>query len=357
MCILEGLSTEIVGVKLKFPTVLSSGPLSRDEKSIKRAMQQRGLGAITTKTILKSAGDTPRPSMAVFKDNLINFDWDHPGVDSIINMLKTSKDGGFPIIANVIGPVDETARMCQNLEKAGAAMIESFESEEHIKAIKDTISIPLVIKLNPNLPDIAKRARMAEKAGADAISAIGTVGPGLVIDTRTGKPLLGSKYGFGNLTGPAIKPIALRCVAEIAMAVKIPILGGGGITNGKDAMEMFMIGAKCVHLHTAAILGGLGVFEKIINEVKEIMKERGYESLEDVRGMSLKYLDEKPKYELHPAKVNVNLCNGCGICERVCAYDAIRMEERIARVDEKACFGCGLCVSICPTRAIKVSLD
>jgi ferredoxin len=165
---------------------------------------------------------------------------------------------------------------------------------------------------------------------------------------------LGSKYGYGYLSGPAIKPIALRCIAEISKAVKIPVIGGGGVMDWKDAIEMFMVGASAIHIHTAAILKGLKVFQEIINGIEEFMKAQGYNRVKDLVGLSLKHLQEEPKYELRKPMFNVELCNGCGICERVCVYEAISMKNRKPLLSGDRCFGCGLCASICPVRAIKL---
>ncbi len=346
---------------MPFPTALSSGPLSRDGATIRKAAQQHGVGAVFTKTIMEKYEDTPRPSMATVKGGLLNYDWQAPGISEFSEReLRIAKEGGKPVIANALGlTVDASVKLAAALEKAGADMFELpvpaaplKELTETVKAVREAISIPFIVKLGPDIPDIPKYARAIESVGVDAISGINTFGPCLSIDVYTGKPLLGAKSGYGYLSGSAIKPLAVRCVAEMAMAVRIPVLGGGGISNGEDSIEMFMAGATCVHLHTAALLRGLGVFSKIVNELEEFMKKMGYRSLDDIRGISLKYLRKEATYTLFPAKVEAELCNGCGACERVCAYDAVKVVEGIAQIDEEACFGCGLCKSICPTRAI-----
>lgn len=359
------LSVELAGIKLEFPLALSAGPLSRDGSSIRRAALQYGVGAIFTKTIKERSEDTPKPSMIAIDGNLLNYDWQAPGIDEVVGReLAIAKDGGKPVIASVKGStLDSTIKMVKALEKAGADMIEIpiglvpiKDLVEQVKAIKESIEIPLIVKVGPNLPNIQEYAKAIENAGADAISGINTVGPCLVIDIWTGKPLLGSKFGYGYLSGPAIKPIAIRCIAEISRSVKIPVIGGGGITNGRDAIEMFMVGASCACLHTAAILKGLGIFEKIINEMKEIMEKMGYESLSELRGISLKYLRGEEDRRPRRAEINKSLCTGCGICRKVCAYDAVEIVHGKAVVDENMCIGCGLCASMCPRNAITLVL-
>ena len=358
------LSVEISGVKLEFPLALSAGPLSRDGASIKRVARQYGVGAIFTKTIAEKYRASPQPSMIIVNGGLINYDWEAPGVDEMVRReLRIAKEGGKPVIASVKGTtIDSTIRMAKALEKAGADMIEIpistisiDELVEEVRMVKEAIDIPLIIKVGPNLPDIQEYARAIESAGADAISGINTIGPCLVIDERTGRPLLGSRFGYGYLSGPAIKPIAIRCIAEIAKAVNIPVFGGGGVSSGKDAIEMFMVGAKCVCLHTAAILKGIGIFSKIIKEIEEFMEEMNYESLEEIRGVALKHLRDEEDYTPRVAVIDTRLCSKCGKCERVCTYGALKLVDGKPTVIENSCHGCGLCMSICPKGAIRLA--
>jgi len=141
--------------------------------------------------------------------------------------------------------------------------------------------VPIMPKLTPNVLDIADIAKACEKAGADAISAINTV-TGMLINVETGKPVL--SYKTGGLSGPLIKPIALRCVYDIYEEVKIPILGMGGICNGRDALEMIMAGANAVGVGSAIYYRGIGVFNKIVNEMKALMKKNNYKSIKEIIG-------------------------------------------------------------------------
>ncbi|MEM2896927.1 MAG: 4Fe-4S binding protein [Candidatus Bathyarchaeia archaeon] len=358
------LSISIAGIELKFPTILSSGPLTRDGKAIKKAAGFRGIGAITIKTVKETDKDTPRPSMVMIKGNFLNYDWQALSIEKwITKELKLAKEAGIPIIANALASdISTTLSMAKSLELAGADMFElpiprniTLEQlEVWVKELRREIDIPLIIKIKPDLQEIDKYAKVIEKSGADAISGIDTLGPGLAIDVYTGKPLLGSKFGYGYLSGSAIKPIALRCIAEVSRVVKIPVIGGGGVMDWKDAIEMFMVGASAIHAHTAAILKGLRVFQEIVNGIEEFMKIHGYSKIKDLVGLSLKHLQEEPKYDLHKPTFNLEACNSCGLCERVCVYEAIFMKNRIPVLDGNKCFGCGLCASICPTHAIKL---
>lgn len=358
------LSINIAGIELEFPTILSAGPLTRDGEAIKKAASFKGIGAIVIKTVKETDKDTPRPTMIITKGNLLNYDWQALSVERWVKKeLKIAKASGIPIIANALASdFDTTLSIAKSLESAGADMFElpiprniTFkELETWVKSLKKEISIPLIVKIKPDLPKLDEYAKLIEESGADAISGIDTVGPCLAIDIYTGKPLLGSKYGYGYLSGSAIKPIALRCIAEVSKAVKIPIIGGGGIMDWKDAIEMFMVGAWAIHLHTAAILKGLKVFQEIVNGISEFMKAQGYSRMKDIVGLSLKYLQEEPSYALRKPTFNLKLCNKCGLCGRVCVYEAISMKNSIPILNETKCFGCGLCASICPVHAIKL---
>jgi ferredoxin len=178
----------------------------------------------------------------------------------------------------------------------------------------------------------------------------------LSIDLETGLPLMGSKDGFGWLSGAAIKPLALRCVYQAARVVKIPIFGVGGITNGRDVAEMFMAGASAVQVCTEAILRGPGIYAKIAKELDAFLDAHGYKSVEEIRGLTIRRMKERgaPKAGHSPA-VNMERCSLCGQCQISCPYGAISQEEALL-IDEEKCFNCGLCVSRCKRGALSMTL-
>jgi len=145
--------------------------------------------------------------------------------------------------------------------------------------------IPVSIKLSPNVYDIKEIAHSAEKAGADAITAINTV-TGMVVDIDARKPVLANK--IGGVSGPALKPIAVRCVYEIYETVKIPIIGTGGVTYGKDAIEMIMAGATAVGIGTGIYYRGIDIFRKVCNEMEIWMKKNKVKSLDEIMGCAHK---------------------------------------------------------------------
>ena len=132
-------------------------------------------------------------------------------------------------------------------------------------------------KLTPNVTDIVEIAQYAEDAGADALTMINSVGPGMKIDIETGIPIL--KNRFGGLSGPAIKPIAIRCVFDVFESVDIPIIGVGGIRNHNDVLEFLYAGARCVQIGTSIMYEGMDIFTKINNGLRRFMDEKGYGSV------------------------------------------------------------------------------
>jgi len=225
-------------------------------------------------------------------------------------------------------------------------------------AAKEAVDVPVFMKLSPH-PNIQEIALALEDAGADALVMINSFGPCLGIDLETGLPLMGSKDGFGWLSGAAIKPLALRCVYDAARAVRIPVIGVGGISNGRDAAEMLMAGASAVQVCTEAILRGPTVYGRIAGELNKFLDEHGYASVDEVRGLTLRLMRQRgAPHSDGPPEVNMERCSLCGVCEKSCPYGAIHTnkEAKILEIDEEKCFHCGLCVTRCKLRAMTMAL-
>jgi dihydroorotate dehydrogenase (NAD+) catalytic subunit len=151
------------------------------------------------------------------------------------------------------------------------------------QAVKQVVACPVAIKLAPNVPDIARIAAAVVEAGADAITAINTM-PGMVIDAASGQPILANRVG--GISGPALKPIALRCVYEIAQAMAVPIIGTGGVSSGQDAAEMLMAGASVVGVGSAVYQRGVSALQEIGQELADFMTCHNLSSIESLRGRS-----------------------------------------------------------------------
>lgn len=294
---------------MKNPLVLASGVLGTSPSLMERAARH-GAGAITA----KSCGPEPRaghpnPVALEWQGGVINaVGLTNPGIENEIPVLKETKSRlkelGVPLIASIFAPtVEEFGHMAAAVSRAEPDLIEVNISCPNVgddfgtpfsgsadttaavtEIVRKNTSIPFSVKLAPNVPNIARIAMATEAAGADMITAINTV-PGMLIDARAGKAVLSNRVG--GISGWAIKPIALRCVAEIYKVVHLPIIGLGGVTTGQDAAEMIMAGATAVGVGTAVWPRGLEAFSLIMTELCEFMEEEGYPDLESMRGIAI----------------------------------------------------------------------
>jgi dihydroorotate dehydrogenase (NAD+) catalytic subunit len=299
------LGTRICGIKLENPSVLASGILGVTGSSL-CYVAQHGAGAVTTKSIgIEERKGHPGPIVIEWEKGLINaVGLSSQGIEEAAEEVKYAVSNcTAPVIASIFAPTTkqfgEVAKLisevkphlievnisCPNVEaEFGKPFGTDPEvSADVVKIVKKNTSIPIIVKLSPNVSNIKVIAKAVEKAGANAICAINTVGPGMVIDIDAGKPILSNKVG--GVSGPAIKPIAVKAVYDIFDTVKIPIIGTGGITYGRDAIEMIMAGATCIGIGTGVHYRGVDVFRKVCDEIQEFLDKNNY-SLKDIRGMA-----------------------------------------------------------------------
>ncbi len=297
------LEIDFAGLKLKNPTVLASGVLGTSAALMKRVFEEGGAGAITMKSIgpEERAGHA-NPSVLELEHGLLNaVGLPSPGYKNMEEEWNELEERKFPLIASIYGAsVEEFVEVskfvaekkpdaievnisCPNTQEHGQIFgVNETASAEVVSSVKKEIGkIPLIAKLTPQAPNIAAIASACEKAEANAICAINTVA-GMAIDIDARKPILCNK--FGGISGPAIKPVGIKCVYQIFKAVKIPILGMGGISSGRDAIEYIQAGATAVGIGSGVYYQGIGVFEKVCREMKEWIKENEVKSLEEIRG-------------------------------------------------------------------------
>lgn len=287
------MPVDFLGKSLKNRMVLASGILGNSRDILKRVFDC-GCGLVT----MKSIGPEPRdghnnPTVLDLGHGLINaVGLPSPGYRDMDGEWQELEGRDFPVIASIYGAsVADYARVaefvcaqrpdfielnvsCPNSEKHGMIFGVSPDScAEVVASVKAVIDVPLIVKLTPQAPDIGAVARASEDAGADAICAINTVGPGMVIDIESASPVLAFKKG--GLSGPMIKPVAVRCVYDIYRQVTIPIIGLGGVTTGEDAIEMLMAGATLVGIGSAVKYRGIRVFEAVDREMNAWLESRG----------------------------------------------------------------------------------
>lgn len=300
------LSTTICGVKLRNPTVLPAGILGVTAASLRR-IALSGAGAVTTKSIGPEKREGHRnPVVVEVEGGLLNaVGLSCPSLDESIEFLREAVETTkAPVIASFYGrSVEEFGVVAQRISEARPALIEANISCPNIEdefgkpfaldcglaakvteTVKDNSRIPLIVKLSPNVPDIKAIAEAVEEAGADAISAINTLGPGMKINIWNAMPVLSHKVG--GLSGPAVKSIAVRCVYDIYESVDIPVIGVGGVSAPEDVVEMLMAGASAVGVGTAVWKEGEGIFKKISAGLKDFMEKEGYQSIDELVGLA-----------------------------------------------------------------------
>ena len=283
--------------------MLAAGILGSTASSLNWAGRS-GAGAVVT----KSFGMNPNkgyanPTTVEVTGGIINaIGLSNPGVDNF--KLELEKlDKSVPAIASLYGAnqyeFSEIASKVENLVDAvelnvscphamggcGSAIGQDPNlTADIVRTVKKRVKIPVFAKLTPNVTDIVEIAQYAEDAGADALTMINSFGPGMKIDVETGIPIL--KNRFGGLSGPAIKPIAIRCVFDVFESVDIPIIGVGGIRDYNDVLEFLYAGARCVQIGTSIMYEGMDIFTKINNGLRRFMDEKGYGLVDEMIGIA-----------------------------------------------------------------------
>ena len=297
------LEVEILNMKLKNPILLAAGVLGSTASSLNWAARN-GAGGIVTKSFsLEQNKGYPNPTTIEVRGGIINaIGLSNPGVQAFKVELEKI-DGKVPTIASLYGSSPEefslVAREVEDMVDAlelnvscphamtgcGASIGQDPDlTAEIVRKVKQTVQIPVIVKLTPNVTDIIEIAVAAANAGCDGLTLINSLGPGMCIDLETARPVLSNR--FGGMSGPAIKPIALRCVYQVYEAVKIPIIGVGGIMDYADAVEFLYAGARCIQVGTAVMYQGLDVFQRIANGMAVFMKDKEFHSVDEMVGLA-----------------------------------------------------------------------
>ncbi len=294
---------KLCGMKLNNPTILASGILDLTGASMRRVVERGGAGAVVTKSISVAPREGHKsPSVIPLGEGLLNaIGLANPGYKAFHAEVATAKQSGVPVIGSVFGQSpEEFAEVASALAVYGADAIElnlscpnvkgaqysqdAELSRQVVEAVRREVKKPVIAKLTSEVPDILKIASACADAGCDAVTAINTV-RAMKIDPQAKMPVLANKTG--GLSGPAIKPIAVRCVYEIARELDIPVVGCGGITTGEDAVEFLMAGACAVQIGSAVYSRGISVFQKVVEEMEAFMNREGYGAVEELIGAAL----------------------------------------------------------------------
>ncbi len=386
----ERLRTTFTGVGFPNPFLLASAPPTRTADMMKRALEA-GWGGVVTKTIGLRGATNVRPRFAFWKDDdrvmgMTNFelisdkDLDH-WVDEIADVKAAFPNGR--VVASIMGSTDfgEWQILAGAVEAAGADAVELNVScphgmpEQHMGAfmgqdpglIRGAVeaavagtSLPVWVKLTPNVTDIAQMALAAQQAGAHALAAINTVAGlmGIDIDTFQPLPAVANRGAYGGYSGRGIKPIALRAVSASAIATGLPVSASGGIATWHDAAEFLLAGATTFQVCTEVMTRGITIIDDLVDGLAAYLERMGFESVDAAQGKALPFIGDFGELDSGAparAEVDADACVSCGSCEAACTdggFQAISMNAAAAHVDAVACDGCGLCQAVCDYGAI-----
>lgn len=296
------LGTTLAGVVFPRPALLASGIWGESGMSLGGAVRA-GAGGVVTKSIGNRAREGyPNPTIEQFGEwGMLNaMGLPNPGIEEYPKEIREALEAGAPVVGSVFGgDADEFADLARKMEATGVHALELNLSCPHakgygseigqdplelaavVRAVKGATRLPVWAKITPNTHDPALLAEAAEKAGADAITAINTV-RAMAVDPKLRRPVLA--HGLGGLSGPAIKPIGLACVWQIFERVRVPVVGVGGITTARDAYEYVLAGARALEVGTAVATRGVRVFKEIHEGLAEELSAGGFKTLEDAVG-------------------------------------------------------------------------
>ncbi len=388
------LTTDFIGIRSPNPFWLASAPPTDKEYNVRRAFKA-GWGGVVWKTLGEEGPPVvnvngPRYGVVHGADrrvlglNNIELITDRPLEVNLREIKAVKRD--WPdraMIASIMVPCEEAAwrAILPRVEETGADGIElNFgcphgmsergmgaavgQVPEYVEMVarwcKQLSRMPVIVKLTPNITDVRQSARAAVRGGADAVSLINTINSitSVNLDTMAPEPSIDGKGTHGGYCGPAVKPIALHMVADIARdpeCAGIPISGIGGITTWRDAAEFLVLGCGNVQVCTAAMTYGFKIVEEMHSGLSQWMDEKGFASVMEVSGRAVPNVTDWQHLNLNyvaKARIDQDLCIHCGRCFAACedtSHQAIAMlPGRVFEVIDAECVACNLCVDVCP---------
>ena len=388
------LTTDFLGIKSPNPFWLASAPPTDKEYNVRRAFEA-GWGGVVWKTLGAEGPPVvnvngPRygvihgPDRRVLGLNNIELITDRPLGVNLEEITRVKKDyPNHAVIVSIMVPCEEQAwkDILPKVEATGADGIElNFgcphgmsergmgaavgQVPEYIEMVtgwcKKYYSKPVIVKLTPNITDVRFPAAAAKRGGADAVSLINTINSivSVDLDSMSPEPSINGKGTHGGYCGPAVKPIAMSMVSEIARGpatAGLPISGIGGVTTWRDAAEYITLGCGNVQVCTAAMTYGFKVVQEMISGLSQWMDEKGHSSIQDFMGAAIPNTTDWQYLDLNyvaKAVINQDDCISCGRCFAACedtSHQAIVMsEDRKFSVIDAECVACNLCVEVCP---------
>ncbi|NLY75167.1 MAG: 4Fe-4S binding protein [Firmicutes bacterium] len=391
------LKVKAAGVEFKNPIIVGSATPSMDCYGTKKGIDGGAAGVIV-KSLFGEKGklgrNFPRPRFKLYdyKDypgypeklphaftlNSLE-ECSHFGYDEYMEDVNKAKDmvGNDGIVMASLSGVtmDEWETMCKMVNDTKADWVElnvscPFAADMGVKMgagavellpeitsfCKGILKKPFSVKISPQTYDPVAIAEACEKAGAMAVNMSARLS-GYDIDIETARPIgPGAQGGWG---GPYLIGYGLKFVAAAARKVKVPIIAGLGVWDWRDIIKYIMVGATLVQSGVGIMLQGYNVSKKWADNINAWLDAKGYNSLDEIRGIALPNILKTAEVERAPegvyAVVDYNKCNHCGICLRSCFYDAIKVTKAGAIVNTKKCDGCGMCAEVCPNNAVRMS--
>lgn len=388
------LKTSVLGIDFENPFILASAPPTAKIESIDKAFQL-GWGGAVLKTItpddLEMIEASQRYATWKIGNKICGFEnielLSHLTVQQWLDGIKYLKQK-HPTkvqIASIMAPVikEEWQKLVCTFNNSevdafelnfscphgmpekgiGMAIGTSAEISAMITGwVMEVAKKPVFVKLSPNVTNIAEIAKTVEKAGCDGISAINTVQSlmGVNLDTFEPMPNVNGKTTFGGYSGISVKPIGLRCVAQIRQNSALPILGIGGIANWYDAAEYMTVGADAVQVCTEVMANGYGIIAAMKQGLLNYLESKGFSSPADLKNKAIANLsahEKLPKSTQVYPHIDDDVCVKCGKCVTICdesEHSALSLTNGYIAVDKDACVGCSLCSHVCPKSAIKM---
>jgi dihydropyrimidine dehydrogenase (NAD+) subunit PreA len=387
------LGINFAGMRFFNPFLLAASPSTENREILARGFEAGWAGGVIKTTSVEDdevvmawpimSSHRPGANMVgLFNTDLIS----ETRIDEWAEIIMWLKQR-FPehrVILSIVGyNKDEWVELVTKAEQAGTDMVElglacpqgaMLEDEEQADGnmicqdavltervtrwcVETRKEMRVQVKIGSAVTDIAPIAQAIARGGGDSICAIDSLGGvvGVDLDNLSPMPSVQGAASIGGYTGRAIKPVGLRCVAEIAAAVNLPISAVGGIYNWRDAVEYLLLGGTTTQVCTAVMQRGFGIVDDLADGMSRWLDANGYTSPADIIGLSVPKLidnEELPRNLTVLSRINQDLCVNCGLCHVACrdgGHDAILFsDERKASVDDEKCVGCGLCAQICP---------
>jgi dihydropyrimidine dehydrogenase (NAD+) subunit PreA len=386
------LEVEFCGLRFRNPFCLSSSPVSNTAEMVSRAFDAGWGGAVFKTCGLEEdyaiIDPTPRLnalhqgdrrfiglqniemiSERPFQQNLKDIAWlkkHYPDRPLIVSIMGYSDEGWIELARRTQDAGADMLELnfsCPQMavEGAGHKIGQAYDMlERYTRVVKDAVSIPVMAKMTPNITDMLLPSLAAKRGGADAISAINTLRAitEVDLDTFAPKPTIQGRGSISGYSGPAVKPIALRFVAELAQSreLNLPVSGIGGLETWQDAAMFLLMGASNLQVTTAVMRYGYRIVESLCGGIEDYLESKGFNSIGELVGRGLAYtVDPSEHHQTRHviSKVDPDKCVGCGLCHIVChdaANQAMRFDggKRKAEVDAERCVGCLLCKHVCP---------